>query len=248
MRDYHKWNYTGKELLKETGIFAALAAACAWLFYNRAAACAVLAVLLVPWLRLRGKQKAEERRKQMVKDFRDALNSMAVSLRAGRAVEYAFADAAADLAAIKGKGSDGCLAEEFGYMVRQIRMSAAPEQLLSDLAGRSGSEEIEDFAAVFGAARRSGGNMAAIIRNAAENIEGRIDVETEIEASLASKKLEQRIMSAMPAAMIFYMRVSSPGFLDVLYGNPAGVLMMTVLLAAYAASVLWGMHIVNIEV
>ena len=133
-------------------------------------------------------------------------------------------------------------------MVRQIRMSAAPEQLLSDLAGRSGSEEIEDFAAVFGAARRSGGNMAAIIRNAAENIEGRIDVETEIEASLASKKLEQRIMSAMPAAMIFYMRVSSPGFLDVLYGNPAGVLMMTVLLAAYAASVLWGMHIVNIEV
>lgn len=47
----------------------------------------------------------------------------------------------------------------------------------------------------------------------------------EIQA-IAGKKLEQLVMSMVPGVMILYMLISS-GFLDVLYHNLPGVLVMT---------------------
>ena len=246
MTDYRVLHFSRKEMIAETAVFAGLDILAGWLFFNSFAACLLMAPLSAAWLRIRRKQKASERRKQLTEDFRDALNSMTVSLRAGRAVEQAFAEAASDLAGIRGE--EAPLTQEFRHIVRQLRMSVPPEQLLSDLAARSGVEDIEDFAAVFSAARKAGGNMALMIRKAAGTIEGKMDVEQEIEAALASKKLEQRIMSVMPGGIILYMRISSPGFLDVLYGNPAGAAVMGAVLAAYIGAVLWGRRIVSIEV
>ena len=74
------------------------------------------------------------------------------------------------------------------------------------------------------------------------------DVKKEIEATLAAKKSEQLIMSLMPAGIILYMRLTSPGFLDVLYGNPFGICAMTVCLGIYAGAYWMGRRIVDIEV
>ena len=41
----------------------------------------------------------------------------------------------------------------------------------------------------------------------------KIDVKKEIEATLAAKKSEQMIMSLMPAGIIVYLQMTSPGFL-----------------------------------
>lgn len=51
----------------------------------------------------------------------------------------------------------------------------------------------------------------------------KIDVRKEIETTLSAKKAEQMIMSLMPAGIILYLQLTSPGFLEVLYGNPFGV-------------------------
>ena len=76
----------------------------------------------------------------------------------------------------------------------------------------------------------------------------KIDVKKEIETTLAAKKSEQAIMSLMPAGIILYLQVSSPGFLSVLYGNPFGICAMTVCLGIYAAAYWMGRKIVDIEV
>ena len=57
----------------------------------------------------------------------------------------------------------------------------------------------------------------------------KIDVKKEIEATLAAKKAEQMIMSLMPAGIILYLQLTSPGFLEVLYGNAFGVCAMSAL-------------------
>ena len=76
----------------------------------------------------------------------------------------------------------------------------------------------------------------------------RIDVKKEIEATLAAKKSEQLIMSLMPVGIIFYLNLTSPGFLDVLYGNPFGICAMSVCLAIYSGACWMGRKSVDIEV
>ena len=59
---------------------------------------------------------------------------------------------------------------------------------------------------------------------------------------------EQMIMSLMPAGIILYLQLASPGFLDMLYGNPFGIGAMSVCLAVYGTAYWMGKRIVEIEV
>lgn len=62
------------------------------------------------------------------------------------------------------------------------------------------------------------------------------------------KKLEQNVMSAVPLFILAYVGAASPGFLDVLYHNPAGIAIMSVCLMVYALAWLAGKKLVEIEV
>ena len=90
--------------------------------------------------------------------------------------------------------------------------------------------------------------MPAIIRSAAETIGGRIEVSREIDTVLAAKRMEQKIMTAMPCGILLYMRLASPGFLDLMYTTGLGAAIMTVCLIAYGGAVLIGRKIIAIEV
>jgi len=192
---------------------------------------------------VRAEKKA--RLKKLTYDFREALDSLAVSLRAGSAVERAFEEAEANLRAVLGESD---LTREFAYINEQIRLQVPPESLLTDLARRTGAEDVMDFAAVFASARRLGGPMAEIIVRAARIISDKIDVEREIETAVAAKSFEQKIMAATPALFIVYLQMSSPGFLTVLYTSLFGRILMSGCLAGYAAAIWLGHRIVAIEV
>ena len=122
------------------------------------------------------------------------------------------------------------------------------EELFLDLGKRSGVEDIENFAAVFYTAKRTGGDMTQVIQKVSRMLSDKIEVKKEIEATLAAKKSEQMVMSIMPAGIICYLKLTSPGFLDVLYGNPFGICAMTVCMVIYGLSYWLGVKIVDIEV
>ena len=56
------------------------------------------------------------------------------------------------------------------------------------------------------------------------------------------------IMSLMPAGIILYLQLTSPGFLEVLYGNLFGICAMSVCLGVYVLSYWMGRRIVDIQV
>ena len=130
----------------------------------------------------------------------------------------------------------------------QLRVSVPVEELLLSLGDRSGIEDVENFAAVFYTAKRTGGDMNRIIQTSARMLGDKIDVRKEIETTLAAKKAEQMIMSLMPAGIILYLKLTSPGFLSVLYGNLFGMCAMTLCLGIYVLSYWLGRRIVDIEV
>ena len=87
-----------------------------------------------------------------------------------------------------------------------------------------------------------------IIRNAVRQMGEKIDVEREITTLVTGKKLELKIMTMIPLGMVLYMKISFPEFLDVLYGNLAGVIIMSICLLVYVVAYEMGRRIVEIEV
>ena len=140
------------------------------------------------------------------------------------------------------------IVKEFHYIETQLTVSVPVEELLLSLGDRSGIEDVENFAAVFYTAKRTGGDMNRIIQTSARMLGDKIDVRKEIETTLAAKKAEQMIMSLMPVGIILYLQMTSPGFLSVLYGNPFGIAAMSICLAIYATAYWLGRRIVDIEV
>lgn len=70
----------------------------------------------------------------------------------------------------------------------------------------------------------------------------------EIQVVLSAKKMEQNMMSLIPCLILLYVQTVSPGFLDAMYHNPAGIAIMTAALGVYLGAVVWGKKIVEIEV
>lgn len=80
------------------------------------------------------------------------------------------------------------------------------------------------------------------------SIADKIAVEEEIKTLIAAKVLEEHIMMIMPYGIIFYLRVSNGEFLEVLYHNALGVMLMTLFLIMIYAADIWASKIMEIRV
>lgn len=241
--EYHfTWKETGKYLTQSVFLCGVLD----YLFYKNWWGMLALPFVSVFYLKWKKKQLIRERRKNLNYQFKDALNSLSVAVQAGYSVENAVSACARDLERLYGKEED--ILEEFHYIESQQRVSVPVEELFLDLGERSQVEDIENFASVFYTAKRTGGDMDKVIQKVARMLGDKIDVKKEIDTTLSAKKSEQAIMGLMPAGIILYMQISSPGFLSVLYGNPVGICAMTACLGIYAAAYWLGRRIVDIEV
>ena len=178
--------------------------------------------------------------------FRDALNSIDAAVSAGYSLENAVSEAKKDLMRIYGTSSEMVL--ELSYMESQMLLSVPVEKLFYELGKKSQVEDIRNFSEIIAQAKRTGGNLRETLEKSARIIEEKIDVKKEIDSLLSAKKMEHTFMSLMPAGIILYMRLTYPGFLDVLYHNIAGVCIMTICLILYLTAFFFGRRMVQIEI
>ena len=122
------------------------------------------------------------------------------------------------------------------------------EQLVDGLAEKTDVSDIRDFARIFRVAKRSGGDMGRIMERSIAIITRRMEVKEEIRILVAAKKYEQQIMDLVPMGIIFYIRLTNPGYFDGLYHNMAGVLIMSAALAVYLFAYLLSEKILEVSV
>lgn len=245
-QNYEMYRFSKIEILKYLLESIALCAMVDYLFYQSIWVIPFLFPVPVLFLNMKKKQLIQNRKRKLNYQFKDALNSLSVAVQAGYSVENAVSACARDLERLYRKEDD--IMEEFHYIESQQRVSVPVEELFLDLGERCQIEDIENFASVFYTAKRTGGDMEHVLQKVAQMLGDKIDVKKEIEATIAAKKSEQFIMSFMPAGIILYLQLTSPGFLGVLYGNLFGVCAMTVCLGIYVTAYWLGRKIVNIEV
>lgn len=224
---------------------AVLIGVVAYLFYDSPLAAVFLCPLLLPYYKRRCREKEEKDKRELSGQFREALAAIVTALKAGYSAENAFAECRREMAFQFGERA--MITKEMDRIVRGLENRISLEKLLGDFAARWRIEEIREFAEVFSIARKSGGNLPEILNRTASLIRDRMEIDTEIEILLSSRRFEQKIMDIVPFFIIFYLGVSTEGFFDVLYHNTGGIVFMTGCLAAYLLAVLLSDRIMEIE-
>lgn len=179
-------------------------------------------------------------------EFRELLESLVTSLKAGYAPENAFRESYKEMVFLFGNESGIC--KELSMILRGLDNHRTLEELLQAFAARSDVEEITEFADVFAIAKRQGGNLTEILERTDNLIRDRIDVEGEIRILLASRRYEQTVMDLVPFGIIVYIGTTSPGFFDAMYHNAFGIVVMSACLAAYLAAFHLSERIMDIHV
>lgn len=231
-----------REILTATGITALIAR----LFYKSFFALILFFPIWFFYRKYCEEKKEEKRKRQLLLEFKDCMEIIEGNLLAGYALENAFLDAGKEMKELHGEG--GLMQAELEKINRSVCMNQPLETVFEEFAQSCKVQEIENFSEILSFAKRSGGNLVGIIQNTVEHIGSKIQIEEEIQTMIAQKKLEQKIMNVMPLFLLFYLDITSPGYLNVLYHNLFGVLFMTFCLIGYIASVLLSERMGRIEV
>lgn len=216
------------------------------LFYNSIFA---TLVFLPFWHLYYKREKAtilEKKKFKLNTDFSDAIGCMAGVLEGGTSIENAVGQTYRDMEISHDKES--MIMKELMLINTQMRNNIRIEDAFLEMARRTDLEDVRSFADVFSTAKRTGGNILAIIRETSGTIRTKTEVSRELRTMMASKKFESDIMRFIPYLMLAYLRLSSPDMLDPLYGNIRGITFMSIMLALYMIMSLVAARIVRIRI
>lgn len=243
--DYHSCDMALMELILEYGKGAGICVIFALLFYKSIFAFLCLLPLSRFYLNMRKRQKIEERKQKLSLEFLEGVKRIAGALNAGYSIENSFQEAYKDLSLIYSGDAD--IMREFYLIIQKIQMNCTVEDALKNFAERSGIEDIKDFTEVFIIAKRTGGDLIKIIKNTCNVMQGRMEMQREIDISIAGKKYEAVIMNFVPLGIIAYMWFFSSDFMEPMYHNITGIVIMTIALLVYLGAFMLSQKILKFE-
>lgn len=247
MRDYHTYQLSGKEWSIIVLQYMVWLGFHAYIFFNSAIGILFLLPLLIPSFKNLKEKKITKRKQQMLREWKEVLGSLLVSLETGYSLENSFIVARMELEQLAGD-KESCVLEELRLLERRLSTSISLEDAFNDFGERSGIEEIENLAQIITLGKRSGGNLIHMIRKMHVSLTNKWDVEEEIATIVSGKKMEQKIMSYMPIGILFYMRVTNGSYMQTLYNNGLGVIVSIISVAVIQWANLYSAKLIRIEV
>jgi tight adherence protein B len=188
----------------------------------------------------------KKRKNELMYQFRDALASLASSLGSGIVIEKAFEEAVRDLRILY-PFEKVMIIDEFNAIILKKKNGVELEESLLDFARRAKLSCVTDFVDVFVSSNRTGGRSVDIVRNSITMINDKIEIDKEIETLVSGKKLEQRILSAAPAAFVALLSLIAGDFIEPMFTTTGGHIVMTIVLGIMFASYLASRWIMKIE-
>lgn len=190
------------------------------------------------------KHLINKRKKAILLQFRDMLDSLSNSFSAGKNTIGAFTDAYADLKMTYGEKAP--IVNELVIILKGLYNNFTIEDLLKNMAVRCGIEDINSFAETFAVCNRMGGNLKKIVSESKDIINDKIEIEMEIQTTIASNKNEINILCVMPFVIISLMKLMG---VDTATGNtPINVTVKIIAVAMFITAYILGRKIADIKV
>lgn len=235
MPDYDLYSMSMYERMLYIGVAGIGIFGIAFIFYRSI----ILSMLLVPmaffYPKYRSRAIIIKRKKELNIQFKDMLYSLSSSISAGKSVEAAFREVLRDLSVLYPE-PDAFILVEVRRIIGRLEMNDTLEEALSDFAGRSKLEDVENFSNVFNICKRSGGNIAEVIKNTSSIINDRIEVGQEVDTMLAERRFEQKVLNIAPILMILLLSASAPDYMSPVFNTGSGRVVMSISILLLAAA------------
>lgn len=133
------------------------------------------------------------------------------------------------------------ISQEFGLVVREIRMGVSMEEAFKRLKERIPVEDVELIATAMLVARETGGNLVKIFGHLTTTVRDRIRLAETLKTTTLMAKVQGYIMSMIPVLFALFVRKIDPHHFDIMLERPEGQFLLGL------AGVLWvvGMLLIN---
>ncbi|MGI6705155.1 MAG: type II secretion system F family protein [Clostridia bacterium] len=170
----------------------------------------------------------------------DAITLISNGLKAG----YSFFQAAELVA----QDMRPPIADEFRKMIRQMNLGMPAEEALRRLGERVESEDMDLVITAILIQRQVGGNLAEVLDSITNTIRERVKIKGEIKSKTAQGRISGLILVFLPPALAFIIYIMSPTFMNALFTDPLGWLMIGIAVLLQVLGIIFILRIINIEV
>lgn len=200
----------------------------------------VVGIALIP---IRQKQRINKQIETLKKQFKAMLESISTSIGAGRNMVDSFTNALTDLR--EQFSPDAYIVKEVENILSGLNNNINIEDLLRDMAERSGIDDIQTFADVFDTCYRKGGDMKEVIGSTYKIINDKMEIQMEIQTMITSAKSELSMMCCMPVVFVFVLNTMGSNITG--RGTMSGYIATTVALAIFVGAYFIGRKIMSVK-
>lgn len=193
---------------------------------------------LIPLVVVLGKRS--RRMKLFSEQFPDALDMIVNALRAGFALGGAIQMVAEE--------APEPVATEFRILFEEQKLGLEIRQAMLNFADRNASTDAAIFATAVMIQRDTGGNLAEVLEKIAYVIRDRFRILGDVRTFTAQGRLSGFILALLPIFLGITISIISPGYMDNLFNDPLGSVLITVAVVLQVIGFLTIRKIVNFKV
>ncbi len=157
---------------------------------------------LIPYIILR--QRATKRLRAFNDQLSNVLMQLSGSMRAGYGLLQALAFVAQEIPAPAG--------QEFGLVVRDVKLGRTTMDALANLLDRVESEDLRLVVTAMRIQSETGGNLAEILDTVSETIRERVRIKGELRALTSQQRMAGYVLAALPFIVFFVLMLLNPTY------------------------------------
>jgi len=197
----------------------------------------VIAGMIAPF----GVQRAKAKRmKQIEQQLPEVADMISRSLRAGHSFSTALG--------MVGDEMPEPIGSEFRTTFGEINFGVSLNDALGGLANRIPISDLRYFVIAVLIQRESGGNLAEILGNISQIIRARLALLGKVRSLSAEGRLSAVVLGALPFVVAFVISIINPGFLQILWTDPAGIKLVGAALVMMVFGMIWMRKVIHIHV
>ena len=140
------------------------------------------------------------------------------------------------------------IAGEFRRALIEARLGVQIEEALDSVGQRMDSEDFGWVVMAIRIQRDVGGNLAELLLSVAATMREREYLRRQVKSLSAEGRLSGLILGALPPVVLVFLTITNPGYLDPLFGQPLGWLLIAVMAMLMAVGSFWMSRLVKVEV
>ena len=193
----------------------------------------------IPYLILQ--RQADNRATALLTQMPDALENMSRAMQTGTGLSEAFRIASEEM--------PDPIATEFGRIYEEVRFGKDWREVLNGLVERNPTIfDLRLFVSTLLLQRETGGNMIETLSNISKTIRNRYVFDAKVKAMTSEARASGFVLAAMPLGVVGLIMVSSPDYLQPLYGTDLGKDIVMLALCWYGVGVYMMQMIAQVEV